>query len=245
MATAPGVRYSTANVGKYESAQSFAWEAPVPVNRFWDSISYCVSRNFLRNFSEQELEQLPIDPDSAVSNKEKLKHLLQLLQEKLAKEEATAAPQALQKIDYTRWNRLWQGIYTMQSELGLPAADQTIRMIVDKEPDKSNMLPLHMLADHLIKIRKYAEAEETERPVCAWMDAHERLGRDSPQAINARRIITRALWMQGPSRRAEAEALVAEIRVIVDGMGNGKFGVYKDEERVLTDMMMAELEREQ
>jgi len=244
MATVSEGRYSTASVAKSETAKSFAWEAPVPVNRFWDSISYCVSRNFLNNFSEQELERLPIDPNSSASDKEKLEHLLHLLQEKLATEEAATAPKTLSEIDYARWNRLSQAIYTMQSELGLPESYDTIRLMVDKRPDKSNMLPLHILADHLVKIGKYEEAEETEKPVLAWMDGHERLGRDSPQAVNARRIIARALWKQGPSRRAEAEALIAEIREIIDGMGSGQFGVYQQEERRLTDATIAALEKE-
>ena len=63
------------------------------------------------------------------------------------------------------------------------------------------------------------------------------------QAINARRIIAKALWLQGPSRRVEAEALVAEIHKIVDEMGGTKFGVYQEEERSLNKDMMAELEK--
>ena len=214
----------------------------MPVNRFWDSIGYCISRNFLGNFSDAELEDLPIDADSDASYKDKIELLLRLLREKAAQEEAAAAPTSLHQLDYVRWNRLWQAICAIQQELDLPEAEDTLRMLVDKAED-SNVVPRHMLADYLVKVGKYVEAEETERPICAWMDAQERLGKASPQALNARRIIARALWMQGPSRRAEAEALVAEIKAITENMANGRFAVYQEEERSLTEEMMTELEK--
>jgi hypothetical protein len=115
-------------------------------------------------------------------------------------------------------------------------------MLVERT-DKSNVVPLHMLAEYFVKVGKYKEAEETERPVCAWMDVRPHLGIASPQDINARREIAEALWFQDPSRRVEAEALLAEIHGIVDGMSGGKFGVYQDEERRLNEAMMAKLER--
>lgn len=101
-----------------------------------------------------------------------------------------------------------------------------------------------MLAEYLVKVGKYSEAENTERPVCAWMDAQERLGKASPQAINARRIIAKALWGQGHSKRVEAEQLMTEINEIIESMGGGRFAVYQEEERLLTKEMMEELERQ-
>ncbi|KAJ5863722.1 uncharacterized protein N7529_005638 [Penicillium soppii] len=112
-------------------------------------------------------------------------------------------------------------------------------MLVEKRPDKSDIVPLHMLADHLVKVGKYKEAEEIERPVCEWMDTRPHLGRTSPQALNARRIIARALWGQGPSRQPEAEELVAMIHSLVDSMGESKFGIYHEEERRLNRDMVA------
>lgn len=174
----------------------------------------------------------------------KLRLLLRLLREKLARKEAAALPpQSLYETDYKQWYSLWQGVYEMEDKLDLQEAEQTIRMLVARTQDQSDVRPPHMLADHLIKIGKYKEAEDTERPVCAWMDTRPRLGKSSPQAINARRIIARALWCQGPPRRAEAVALLAEINEIVDGMGGGRFGIYQEEERRLNREMMAELEK--
>ncbi|KAJ5518662.1 hypothetical protein N7453_001084 [Penicillium expansum] len=117
-------------------------------------------------------------------------------------------------------------------------------MLVEKRPDTSNVVPPHMLADHLVKVGKYKEAEEVVLPVCEWMDAQAKLGKGSPQALSARRTITRALWGQGPSRRSEAEALVVEIRELVDGMGGSKFEIYQEEEMGLYKEMVAGLKHE-
>ena len=179
---APYFRYSTGKVATSEEAKAFSWEAPVPINRFWDSINYCTARNFLGNFSDHELEQLPIQKDSADDQQTKLQLLLQLLQDQLAKEGAAISPpQSLYEKDYKRWYSLWQGIYVMEDQMNLPKAEQTVRMLVETRPDKSNVVPPHMLAEHLVKIGKYKEAEGTERPVCEWMDARPHLGKASPQ----------------------------------------------------------------
>ncbi|PYI04021.1 hypothetical protein BO78DRAFT_399378 [Aspergillus sclerotiicarbonarius CBS 121057] len=240
--TTTSVRYSTGEVATSESAKAFPWESPIPVNSFWDSFSYCTARSFLINFTSSELSTLPIDPSSTATHETKLHLLLDLLQTKLTeKESTTTPPHSLYHTDYDRWYNLWSGIYTMQNTLSLPEAEQTIRMLVAKRPDETNIVPSHMLAEYLLKAGKYSEAEETARPVCAWMDAQPRLGKDSPQALNARRFIAKAVWFQGPGRREEAERLVAELRGLVDGMDGGRFGVYQEEERRLNAEMMGEL----
>ncbi|KAJ5796732.1 uncharacterized protein N7518_005272 [Penicillium psychrosexuale] len=206
-------RYSTGEITTAEAAKSFSWEAPVPVNS--------TARNFLGNFSDSELEQLTVDsvgiyPDNTADQQEKLQLLLQLLQNKLAKEEAaTSPPQSLYEVDYKRWYALWQGIYTLENELGHPQAEETVRMLVEKRPDESNIVPPYMLAEHLVKAGKYKEAEEIARPVC-----------------------------QGPPRLAEAEALVTEIRELVNSMGRSKFGIYQEEEARLNEEMVADLKVE-
>jgi hypothetical protein len=243
-AATAGFRYSNDAVAASD-AKAFSWEAPVPVNPFWDSFDYPTARNFLGNFSDNELEQLPIDPTSTDTSTSKLRLLLSLLETKLAQEEAsTSPPQSLHQTNYPRWYSLWQGIYVLQDKLGLPEAEQTVRMLVARRPDDdSDVRPPHLLADYLVRAGKYVEAEETERPVVAWMDTRGHLGRDSPQALSARRVLVKALWGQGASRRAEAEALLEEVEGIVDGMGAGRFGVYQEEERRLNRELLAELGR--
>lgn len=246
MAAVSSFRYSTGQITTAETAKSFSWEAPVPVNPFWDSFSYSTARNFLGNFSDHEPKQLSVDPvginpDDTADQQKKLQLLLQLLRNKLAKEETATSQQSLYEVDYAQWSQLWQGIYILEDELDLPQAEDTIRMLVEKRPDTSNVIPPHMLADHLVKVRKYSEAEEVVRPVCGWMDVNPKLGKASPQALSARRTIARALWGQGPSRRSEAEALVAEIRELIDGMAGSKFGIYQEEEASLHKELVADL----
>ncbi|KAK3377103.1 hypothetical protein B0T24DRAFT_620462 [Lasiosphaeria ovina] len=246
MATAPSaVRYSTANVANDSAAQSFAWEEGIPVNKFWDSLSFCTSRNFLRNFSAAELAALPIDAASSAPDTEKLELLLRLLETKLSHNDINITEQEDNDDDdgkFNRWNDICLAIASIQSELGrLDAAETTIRAMAAARRDKTNLSPLHMLADHLVKIRKFAEAEAMERPVVQWMDAHPRLGKDSPQALSARRVLVRALWGIGGERCAEAQVLVGEVREIVAGMGEGRFGVYQQEERELVEELVVAL----
>lgn len=242
--TATRFRYSNGEIATAEAAEAFSWEAPVPVNPFWDDIDYCLARNFLGSFSEHELQQLPVDPSNRDTYGAKLQLLLHLLEDKLAQEEAAVSPsQSLHDANYARWYDLWQAIQAFQSASGLlEAAEVTARMLVARQPEGStDVRPRHILAEHLVKVGKYAEAEATARPVCAWMDAQPRLGKDSPQAINSRRMIARALWGQGQPRRVEAAALLAEIDDIVDGMGGGRFAVYQEEEKRLNVQMRTEL----
>jgi len=212
------------------------------VNRFWDSIDYCTAHNFLGNFSDAEQGQLPVESDSADDTDTKLRLLLRLLREKIDRQEGAASPPgSLYETGYEKWYSLWQGVFRIQDMLGLPEAEDTVRMLVAKAKGR-NIVPGHMLAEYLAKNGKYREAEETERPVLAWMEGSPGLGRDSPQAINARRIMVKALWGQGQERRGEAESMLAELEEIVDRMGGGKFGVYQEEERSLNRQMMAQLD---
>ncbi|KAK0655186.1 hypothetical protein B0T16DRAFT_450916 [Cercophora newfieldiana] len=235
------VRYSTTNVTNSKESQSFGWEQPVPVNPFWDTIPYCTATNFLSHYTPSELSALPIDTASTAPNPEKYTLLLSLLCAKLS-----ALPPALHETNPSLWRSLKQSIFTYQDALGLPEAETTIREMVEQRSDKqtitmSNVVTLHMLADYLVKTGQCEEAERVEREVCAFMDGHERLGRDSPQAINARRIIARAIWGQGEGRREDARGLIGEIEGIVEGMGEGRFAVYREEERELNEAMKAGL----
>lgn len=245
------VRYSTSQVSTSDQAKSFPWEQPIPVNPFWDTFSYPTARSFLSNFTPPELAHLPLDPSSAEPHPAKVRLLLRLLTDKLAREEdqaaaaaaaATSPPQALFEADYTSWFNLQQGIYELQSQLALPEAEHTLRMLVARAPpDADDVRPQHMLAEYLVKAGQYKEAEELGRVVCAWMDGRGELRPGSPQGLSARRTLARALWGQGEERRAEAEVLAREVEGLVEDMGQGKFGVYQEEERMLNREMVAAL----
>ena len=70
----------------------------------------------------------------------------------------------------------------------------------------------------------------------------ERAGNDSPQAMSSRRIIAKAVWMQG--RQAEAEKLIAETFALIEASGTGKFAVYQESERKMTEEMVEELKQQ-
>lgn len=240
MASPTGYRYSQGKKDIGEAA-NFSWEYPVPANEFWNTLGFVTGRSFLQCFSADEIARLPLD--STLSKSGKLELLLKLLREKLSSQDAAAAPQTPYDVNYEAWDKLLLGIYTMQGQLGQSAdAEKTIRMLVDRRKDKTNLSHLHSLSGLLDEQGKYAEAEETEEPVKLWLD--ERLGKDSPQALGSRRIIVRAIWKQGPSRRAEAKELFSEVMDLIGGMGGGQFAVYQAEQREITEKMVAELEKE-
>ncbi|RYP78638.1 hypothetical protein DL769_003134 [Monosporascus sp. CRB-8-3] len=213
MAESSGVRYSQGKKDMGES-RKFPWEYRVPDNKFWHDVSFCAARNFLQNFSPEEIDQLQIDPESTLEKRAKIELLARLLGELLKKREAEAAPKTYYDADFVGWDRLWLAVYTMQDELGDPEAERTLRMLCDRRKDKTNLSHQHTLAGLLLDRGKYAESEEMEKEVKAWLD--DRLGRDSPQALSARRIITQALWKQGLSRRGEADGAISDLMSIID-----------------------------
>lgn len=239
-----GVRYSTSNVQATE-AKNFTWEYPVPDNAFWNDLKFVVGRNFLSSFSPSEIAQLPINPNSTQSQSEKLELLLQLLQKKITAEDAKASSlaqgQTFYDVDFEAWQTAWLGVHTMQYNLGrIPEAEQTLRMLIDRRKNKANLSHFHSLSVMLFEQGRYAEAEETERPVLDWLVG--RLGDTSPQALGSRRIIARSIWKQGgPERRAEAEALFEEVKRLVEESGRGKYAVYKDEQMEVTETMIDDL----
>lgn len=235
-----GVRYSTPNMQGKPEARNFTWEYPVPENAFWNDLKFVVGRNFLSSFSPEQISQLPIDANSTQSKSEKLEVLLRLLQEKIAAEDAKASPQTFYDVDFEAWETAWLGVHTMQYNLGrIPEAEQTLRMLIDRRKNKTNLSHFHSLSVMLFEQGRYAEAERMERPVLDWLVG--RLGDTSPQALGSRRIIARSIWKQGPERRAEAEVLFEEVKRLVEESGSGKYAVYKDEQMEVTETMIGDL----
>jgi hypothetical protein len=211
MASPPhGVRYSQGNkdIG---AARRFAWEHPVPQNKFWDDLPFTVARNFLSLFTSEEDPPPSFNDDtehSELSREDKLRLLLQLLHDRLARLDAGAAPQSLYDVNYLTWDRTWLAVAGIQHELGdLAGQEQTLRMLIKKRKDASSLSHLHSLSGLLLEQGRYAEAKNQEAAVREWLDG--KLGREAPQSLSARRIIAQAVWMQG--RRDEAERLIAEI----------------------------------
>jgi hypothetical protein len=228
MAITSAVRYSDGKED-HDGRSKFSWEYPVPDNTFWKDLSFTLGSNFLSNYSEEEIQKLPINPDSTSKKDEKLNQLLQLLQERLAEKNLEAAPRTLYDVDFPTWNKLYLPMFEIQSELGLPIAETTLREMCDRRKDKSNLSQIHTLAGLLVKKGEYAEAEKLETEVKPWMEG--KLGKDSPQALSAARILLEAVWRQEIERRGEAERMLEEVKRVVEGMGEGEYGMYQVEER--------------
>ena len=242
MASPSAVRFSQ---GKKDigDAHKFSWEYPVPDNRFWNDIPFTTARNFFQSFSSEEIDRLPIDPDSTLEKHSKLETLIKLLRELLAKKEAESSPKSFYDVDFAGWDRLWLAIYTLQDQLEDPEAEGTLRMLCDRRKDKTNLSHQHTLAGLLLDRGKFAEAEALEKGVKEWLDGQ--LGKDSPQALSARRIIAQAQWKQGPSRRAEANDTIADLTRIIDSMGTSQFAVYQEEEREMAGKLILDLKKGQ
>ncbi|KAK5990011.1 hypothetical protein PT974_08274 [Cladobotryum mycophilum] len=243
MTELPAIRYSTGSrpIG---NAKNFSWEYPIPRCPFWDDLEFATGRNFPSVYSREDIGKLPIDPDSTDDRQTKLNLLLKLLRERSAEKEAGAAPETYLEVDSKGWSTLHLGIYTVQYALGLRGeAEQTVRVMVDKTEGNTKLSHSHTLAAVLLAKGDCVEAEKLEKPVRAWLVGL--LGQDSPQALGAMRTIVRAVWRQGPGRRAEAKGLIAEWKETVDGMGGGQYGAYQDEEREMMDKIVSELDEEE
>lgn len=236
MAKPPGVRYSQddKDIG---SARDFPWELPVPKTKFWDDVPYSAACNFLMLFKPDE--QVVVDLErSTLDKKEKLQLLEKLLRQRFDSKDAATAPQTLYDENYEYWYRLWLAIASMQFELQDPDCEQTLRMMIDRAKDPSNIVPQHTLTQVLIRNGKFAEAEEIALPVLARLD--KLLGKESPQALAARRTIAHAVWKQG--RQSEAGKFLEELDGIIDGIKeDNKFAIYRDEEREMTQSLWREL----
>lgn len=164
MATSTGVRYSNGKENT-DGRSKFIWEYPVPTNAFWNDLPFTLGRNFLSNYSEEEIQSLPIDGDSTLPKEKKLELLHKLLKEGLTAKDNAAAPQTFYDVDYPAWDRLYLGIVSIQQELSLPEAEKTLRMMCELRTDRSNLSHFHNLAGLLLAKGEFHEAETMEKEV--------------------------------------------------------------------------------
>ncbi|KAI0154726.1 hypothetical protein GGR57DRAFT_109577 [Xylariaceae sp. FL1272] len=223
-------RYSGPSVSPNDVAD-FPWEHPVPKTKFWNDLPYPLARNFLQACNAENLAYIrpATESDSEKSRREKLMLLDRWVKKKLIQEEALAAPCSFYDADYVGWERLMLASVSISKELGdLARQEDTLRLLVDRRKDRSNLSHLHNLAGMLVEKGDYAEAERLERKVEPWLIS--KLGRGSPQALGAKRIMVLAVWKQGRSRHADAEKLLKELQSDLSALGDGQYAVYRDEE---------------
>jgi len=217
----------------------FVWDFDVPEGPFWADLEMTVARNFLTCFTPEEQQAMTFD--GTLPKDEKLELLLARSHAKMAQESAAAAPKPLWEADFQKWANLQLSLYTMNLNLDrLDACEAVLREWADRgTTDIARAVTRNMLSTVKEKQGHYAEAEALARGVLPWMQTHERLGVDSPQAFGTTRSIIRAVWKQG--RYAEAEVLVDDYDRLVDNMGDSKFVKYQDDERRYLAELMEQL----
>jgi predicted Zn-dependent protease len=177
--------------------------------------------------------------DGSLSDMEKHELLLKILNEKLEAGDKAAAPKTLEEVDHKAWDDVMLAVVTMQGQLNrLSDQEATLRLMIDKKADPTNLSHFHNLAEALLRQGKYAEAEDMETKARDWLDG--KLGKDSPQSLGARKIIAEAVWKQG--RVEEARGLLGEMEQIIEEGGEGTYGIYMEEQRETLGRAREELE---
>ena len=218
----------------------FPWDYDVPNNAFWNSLDYKVGRNFFQCYTESEIAEMTFD--GSLPTDEKLRFLRSLLHQTLAEKEARASPTPFHDVDYKSWMSLKFALSTMERYLGNPDAEEAlVRETYENGPNGTkNMSALHSLSGIMEDRGKYAEAECMANQVLPWMQRHELLGHDSPQALGSMKILTRSIWKQG--RYEDVEKWIKRCRKTVEAMRKGKFAKYYEEEKEMVDGDIAALE---
>lgn len=207
----------------------FQWDVIVPDTPFWNSLDYSVGRAFVPNFTEDELSQMSLDP--SVSQDEKVYLLRKILAETLAAKERNAAPLPLQQIDHRAWRGLKGSISSMDNFVGDHSHDEELaREFYENGPNGTkDMSALIMLAHIQLRAGKLSDAEATAKQVLPWIQDHEKLGPDSPQALGSMRLLVTCIWQQG--RQAEAESWVEKCKESIERLGRSQFAKYYEEEK--------------
>ena len=105
-------------------------------------------------------------------------------------------------------------------------------------PDRSLAVRFN-LAISLVSQAGYEEAEAAWRTLISEVD--ERWGKDSPQALGARRALMEALGKQ-QGKWEEAKRMNDEAFEIIDGMGKGEYKKFEEEEREEMNSVREKLE---
>jgi len=127
----------------------------------------------------------------------------------------------------------------MQSALGQKAEEEKLcRELAARSEEKDNLKSQHYLSFVLEERGYFAEAEKIALSLKPRID--KELGEDSPQVVGCRKIVARAVWKLG--RKEEARELIREVFLLIDRMGDGKYAVYQEGNRLMLEGMVKELE---
>lgn len=220
-----------------------AWETvevPAHGTLFWDSLpDTSAAQNVQRIFTDTEVLALDLDEHASKSTEEKHRFLLQLIEQKLATLEA-AAPHGLRQSDWPSWVNIMAAIFELQQTLDMAEAEATLDTLVGNGKDGCrNYAFVYQLARVKLQRGQYGEAEALAKETLPWMEKHEVLGKDSPQALGTHRIILQAVAKQG--RADEARAIADATKALIGGMGAGRYSKYAEEEEQELEKTVKEL----
>lgn len=223
--------------------KKFPWDFDNPNTPFWNdpALNSPLPRNFLTCFTADEIYEMNLDASGDLPKEEKLSLLLCLIQAKYKGREAEVAPLALYETAWEDWQHLMVGTIHLQDLSGLKEdQEKSLELLIDHGRDgKRNLSGVNMMASFRMEQGEYGDAETMMREVLSWLQGHELLDRDSPQALSCTRRLIECLWNQGEID--EAERALGEYRMLVDGMGKGKFGKYQVDEQEQAERLIRKL----
>jgi hypothetical protein len=230
--------------------QIFPWDFQKPKTAFWDDIEWNAGRCFFHAFPNRQLAEssleAKIEGGLVLPSHDKLQILLDILQQRLEGEEARAAasvpPTTFRDANYNTWMSLLHGIHVLQGFADAQEEKEKIMLMLmeAQAPDGSkNLSEHHGMCFQLVEKGEYAEAEAMGLEVLDWLQSHRLCGPSSPQALSIRRLLVRTAWKTGAKDKAQER--IGELRVLVDGLPQGKFAKYTDEERDMLNELVAEL----
>jgi hypothetical protein len=222
--------------------QRFEWDFDMPETPFWKDIDFRVARNFCTCYDPDQLHKIPFSDYASLPVSGRLRFLLGQIQSLMTARISAVAPEAPHLADPVAWRRLLLCISTLYKFLDMPEEEAaTIHAVLTITEGDARVPWLNMSADLEMRNGNFAAAESMALAVLPWMQRHEKLGMNSPQALGTTRTIIRCMWKQGGSKVEDARRLVAETDALIDDMGNGKFSKYQDEERQMLRDLVDEL----
>jgi hypothetical protein len=177
-----------------------------------------------------------LDQYSSLSNERNAEILVQLLEKRISDSSSSSEP--LWITNNPQWQKLMMAIGTLYSEAKqLDSQIRVVEQLLEKRANKSNLSHQHALAALLLQKGDYERAEELEWPCLPQMI--QSVGNDSPQAMSSRRILAKAIWMQG--RQKEADEIIQQTFSLLEASTTGKYAIYQAGETEMTKQMIEEL----
>ena len=223
--------------------EKFPWEAPPPTGPFWSDIREGVAAQFLTIYGADGLAKLNLDP--SLSKDEKLAHLRQNLERKLADAEAATPPSQMTEDEFKLDRRMYHALastYTEQKQW--EAAHEVAKRMTaacEARNGRPDLGALSTLAWTAERIGEYALADQYCAQSLPYLKTHELLGPDSPQVLGTMRL--RMLVLGKVGRILEAKELNRQGYAVIESMKGGKFEKYHDEEVEAMDELKVQLEK--